>query len=201
MWPLVLLVLVPLPAFADALVATRLIRATEVVRAGDVAVQRGQLPGVASDPVQVVGLEARVAIYPGRPLRLADLAPAAVIERNETVTMLYRPRRSGTIRSEGRALGARGTGRYGDGDEPCLAPNRCRAVSPASARSMSARQQRHETCTPCREGNPMRPLILPLMCLPLLACETAIPSGARTRFHRPRGWFRTCCPISGAVAR
>jgi len=104
MWPLVLLVLVPLPAFADALVATRLIRATEVVRAGDVAVQRGQIAGVASDPVQVVGLEARVAIYPGRPLRLADLAPAAVIERNETVTMLYR--QGGlTIRSEGRALG------------------------------------------------------------------------------------------------
>ena len=121
MWPLVLLVLVPLPAFADALVATRLIRATEVVRAGDVAVQRGQLPGVASDPVQVVGLEARVAIYPGRPLRLADLAPAAVIERNETVTMLYR--QGGlTIRSEGRALGRAALGRYGDGDEPCLAP-------------------------------------------------------------------------------
>lgn len=101
---LLLLLVLPMPVFADALVATRLIRATEVVREGDVAVQSGHIPGAASDPVQVVGLEARVAIYPGRPVRLADLAPAAVIERNDSVVMVYR--QAGlTILSEGRALG------------------------------------------------------------------------------------------------
>lgn len=102
-WILLLLVL-PWPAHADALVATRLIRATEVVQTGDVAVQRGAIAGVASSPDQVVGLEARVAIYPGRPVRLADLGPAAVVERNESVVMVYR--QGGlTILSEGRALG------------------------------------------------------------------------------------------------
>lgn len=104
MWVMLFLLLLPAPSLADALVATRLIRATDILRDGDVAVQRGHIPGVASDPVQVVGLEARVAIYPGRPVRLADLGPAAVIERNETVTMVYR--QGGlTILSEGRALG------------------------------------------------------------------------------------------------
>lgn len=101
---LLLALFLPWPAFADALVATRLIRPAEVLRAVDVAVKRGSQPGVASDPMQVVGLEARVAIYPGRPVRLADLGPAAVVERNETVVMIYR--QGGlTILSEGRALG------------------------------------------------------------------------------------------------
>ena len=101
---LILVLLLPCPAVADALVATRLIRPAEVLRAVDVAVQRGSAPGVASDPAQVVGLEAQVAIYPGRPVRVADLGPAAVIERNETVVMIYR--QGGlTIQSEGRALG------------------------------------------------------------------------------------------------
>lgn len=101
---LLLALVMPWPAFADALVATRLIRPAEVLRGVDVAVQRGSQPGVASDPAQVVGLEARVAIYPGRPVRLADLGPAAVVERNETVVMIYR--QGGlTILSEGRALG------------------------------------------------------------------------------------------------
>lgn len=102
---LALILLLPWPAWADGLVATRLIRPTDVVQAGDVALQRGTTaPGVAQDPAQVIGLEARVAIYPGRPVRLADLGPAAVIERNETVVMIYR--HGGlTILSEGRALG------------------------------------------------------------------------------------------------
>ncbi|NBB98888.1 MAG: flagellar basal body P-ring formation protein FlgA [Alphaproteobacteria bacterium] len=102
---LALILLLPWPAWADGLVATRLIRPTDVVQVGDVALQSGTTaPGVAEDPAQVIGLEARVAIYPGRPVRLADLGPAAVIERNETVVMIYR--HGGlTILSEGRALG------------------------------------------------------------------------------------------------
>ena len=95
---------VAVPRLADALVSTRLIRPDDVLRAADVALQRGDMEGVASDPAQVVGLEAQVAIYPGRPVRLADLGPAAVIERNETVVMVYR-QGSLTIQSEGRALG------------------------------------------------------------------------------------------------
>ena len=102
----ILLLIWPATGAADSLIATRLIRATEVIGPGDVAVQPGEIPGVANQPDQVIGLEARVAIYPGRPVRLGDLGPAAVIERNEVVRMVYR--RGGlVILSEGRAL-ARG---------------------------------------------------------------------------------------------
>ncbi len=94
----------PTLAGAESLVATRLIRATEVIAPGDIARRPEPVTGAASRPDQVIGLEARVAIYPGRPVRLADLGPAAVIERNELVQMVYR--RGGVIIiSEGRALG------------------------------------------------------------------------------------------------
>jgi flagellar basal body P-ring formation protein FlgA len=95
-----------LRAHADTLVATRMIRAAEILGPGDVAPGPAFVPGAASEMLQVVGLEARVAIYPGRPVRLADLGPAAVVERNEIVSLLFR--RGGlTIVTEGRAL-ARG---------------------------------------------------------------------------------------------
>ncbi len=100
----VALLLVPAAALADSLVATRLIRPTDIIAPGDVTAGPETLPGAATDPDAVVGLEARVAIYPGRPVRRADLGPAAVVERNARVQMIYR--QAGlTILSEGRALG------------------------------------------------------------------------------------------------
>ncbi len=97
------LLLWPAMVVPDTLVATRLIRATDILRPGDVAFAAPPVVGAASDPDQVIGLEARVAIYPGRPVRLADLGPAAVIERNDIVRMLYR-RNGLMILSEGRAM-------------------------------------------------------------------------------------------------
>jgi flagella basal body P-ring formation protein FlgA len=92
------------PALGDSLVATRLIRPTEILRDDHVVQQPRDIPGAATQPGQVVGLEARVAIYPGRPVLMSDLGPAAVIERNDTVLMIFR--KGGlTILSEGRALG------------------------------------------------------------------------------------------------
>ena len=111
MWLVVLSLLVLLPgvASAETLVATRLIRATEVIGPGDVAPGQGHVSGGATQADQVIGYEARVAIYPGRPVRIADLGPAAVIERNEVVRMVYR--NGGLmILSEGRALGRAGLG-------------------------------------------------------------------------------------------
>ncbi|MCC5955735.1 MAG: flagellar basal body P-ring formation protein FlgA [Natronohydrobacter sp.] len=106
---LVILLLWPWGGHAETLVATRLIRATEVIRPGDVIFAAPAVAGAASAPDQVIGLETRVAIYPGRPVRLADLGPAAVIERNEIVRMVYR---SGglMILSEGRAMARAGLG-------------------------------------------------------------------------------------------
>ena len=101
---LILPVLVPLPALAEALVTTRLVRATEVLGPDDVTRSAHSVPGAATQAVQVLGLEARVALYPGRPVLLSDLAPAALVERNQTVRLVYR--RGGLlIMTEARALG------------------------------------------------------------------------------------------------
>ena len=92
------------PALAGSLVATRLIRATDVIGPGDVAPGAKVVDGGTDDAAQIVGLEARVALYPGRPVRLADLTPAAVVERNQVVLLIYR--NSGlTISTDGRAMG------------------------------------------------------------------------------------------------
>jgi flagella basal body P-ring formation protein FlgA len=94
------------PVQAETLVATRLIRAMTIIGPEDVAPGPSAVVGAAHDPAQVVGLEARVAIYPGRPVRLSELGQAAAIERNDVIQMVYR-RGALRIVTEGRAL-ARG---------------------------------------------------------------------------------------------
>ncbi|MGY6697038.1 MAG: flagellar basal body P-ring formation chaperone FlgA [Roseinatronobacter sp.] len=106
---ILLALLLPATAGAESLVATRLIRATDIIGPADIVMQAAQIAGAATRPDHVIGLEARVAIYPGRPVRMADLGPAAVIERNEIVRMVYR-NRGLMILSEGRALGRAGLG-------------------------------------------------------------------------------------------
>jgi len=108
-WLALLLILWPSFAVAESLVATRLIRANEVLAAGDVALAAPAVQGAAVHPDEVLGLETRIAIYPGRPVRIADLGPAAVIERNEVVRMVYR-NNGLMILSEGRALARAGLG-------------------------------------------------------------------------------------------
>ncbi|GAB4293052.1 MAG: flagellar basal body P-ring formation chaperone FlgA [Roseovarius sp.] len=97
------LVALPAAAAADMVVATRTIRALTTIAAEDVAVQDGAAPGVAARPAEVIGQEARVAIYAGRPVVLADIGPPAVIERNQIVPLVFD---RGTLRivTEGRSL-------------------------------------------------------------------------------------------------
>lgn len=108
MWRLAL-ILLPLPAQADSLVATRVIRAQTVITAEDVALVAADLPGALADPAAAIGQEARVAIYPGRGIRAGDLGRAAVVERNQIVSLAYRAGAL-TIFAEGRALDRGGPG-------------------------------------------------------------------------------------------
>lgn len=91
------------PAVADSLVATRLIPAKARIAAGDVTLVAADLPGAVTDPAAAVGLETRVAIYPGRPVLSAQLGAAALVERNQTVALVYQ-RGALAILTEGRAL-------------------------------------------------------------------------------------------------
>jgi flagella basal body P-ring formation protein FlgA len=63
----------------------------------------GDTPGALRGPAEALGLEARVNLYPGRPIRGGDLGPPAVIGRNEIVTLHY-ARGALSIVTEGRAL-------------------------------------------------------------------------------------------------
>ena len=95
--------LVPEFLWADMVIATRTIRAQSVIIPDDVSVTDGDMTGIADDPAQVVGLEARRAIYAGRPIRLTDIGPPAVIERNQIVPIIFQ-KNGLQITAEGRSL-------------------------------------------------------------------------------------------------
>lgn len=96
-------------AMADSLVATRTIRAQSVVEAEDVALVAADIPNALAAVADAVGLEARVAIYAGRPISAADVGPPALVDRNQIVPLVYQ---SGglAILTEGRALARGGVG-------------------------------------------------------------------------------------------
>lgn len=109
--PLVAMLAAAAPAHAgEVLIATRTLRASTPISNGDVALVDGRVPpGAATDPAQAIGMEARVTLYAGRPIPLASLAPAAMVERNQIVQIVYQ--HGGLdIRAEGRALGRAGEG-------------------------------------------------------------------------------------------
>jgi flagella basal body P-ring formation protein FlgA len=101
---LTLLALAATPLRAEMLVAARMIPAGTVLEAPDVLLRTGTAPGAIEGPEIALGLETRVVLYPGRPIRAADLGAPALIERNQIVTLVYR--QSGLlIATEARALG------------------------------------------------------------------------------------------------
>lgn len=97
------------PAAAQSLVPVRTIPPRTVVTASDLAIAETAVPGALTDLAAAVGMEARVALYPGRPIREGDLGPPALVERNARVPIVYR---SGglLIVVEGRALDRAGVG-------------------------------------------------------------------------------------------
>jgi flagella basal body P-ring formation protein FlgA len=98
-----------MPAHADTLVATRTLRAQAIIAPGDLTLVAADLPGGLSDPALVIGQEARISIYAGRPVRAEDVGPPTVIDRNQIVALSYA---SGplAILTEGRALARGGVG-------------------------------------------------------------------------------------------
>lgn len=96
------------PAAADALVPTRTIRALSIIGPEDLARAEGPAAGL-TDPADVVGQEARVTLYAGRPIRPGDIGPPAVVERNALVELVYAAGGL-SIRAEGRALARGGAG-------------------------------------------------------------------------------------------
>lgn len=94
---------------AETLVATRNLRAQTILSAADLAVVDRQIPGMLHSVESAVGLETRVSLYAGRPIRPEDVGPPAIIDRNQIVTLIYR-RGSLLIATEARALDRAGEG-------------------------------------------------------------------------------------------
>ncbi len=90
-------------AGADSLVAARAIVGNTIVSEADIRFARSDIEGAVSDPAAVVGREAKVTIYAGRPIRAGDFRAPALVERNDIVRLRYR---SGglVIEADGRAL-------------------------------------------------------------------------------------------------
>lgn len=121
-----LLAALPVAAAADMIVATRTIRAQEVIGDQDITLKTGEMPGVAVHPADIVGKEARIALYAGRPIRLADVGAPALVERNQIVTLVY-DHGGLLILAEGRSLSRAGAG------------EQVRAMNLASRNSVSGR--------------------------------------------------------------
>jgi len=104
-----LMILAPFSALADSMVATRTIRAHTVLTAEDFTMVEADISGALTDPEQAIGQETRTTLYAGRPISAADLGSAALIERNQTVTLVFRSAGL-SILTEGRALDRGGVG-------------------------------------------------------------------------------------------
>ena len=91
------------PALADTLTAVRVIRPQSIIGPADLAILQQDIPGAMTPGEDLIGLEALVTLYPGRPILPHHVGPAALIERNQPVIVVFR--NAGlTITTDGRAL-------------------------------------------------------------------------------------------------
>ncbi|MES0826702.1 flagellar basal body P-ring formation chaperone FlgA [Ruegeria sp. SCP11] len=101
---ILILLLTPIPVLADIVVPTRTIRAKEIISATDLQLEAQQVSGAVSNPEFLIGQEARIALYPGRPILAGDVGPPALVDRNDLVVLVF-DRQPLSITAEGRALG------------------------------------------------------------------------------------------------
>lgn len=101
---ILILCLTPFASMAEIVVPIRTIRAKEVIVASDLEIKAIEVKGAVRNTDMLVGQEARVALYPGRPIRPGDIGPPAVVDRNDLVTLVF-DHVALSITAEGRALG------------------------------------------------------------------------------------------------
>lgn len=89
--------------FAQSVTPARAIRANTPIDPGDLVQAEEPVPGGVETIEDATGMEAKVALYPGRPILESQLRQPALVERNAMVRMSYA---SGPLRimTDGRAL-------------------------------------------------------------------------------------------------
>lgn len=96
-------------AMAQVVVPVRAIRSQTVLSPDDLTLAEDTVPGGIDDIAAAVGREARVTLYPGRPILAAQLGAPALVERNASVRMHF-AQGPLSIVTEGRALDRGGVG-------------------------------------------------------------------------------------------
>ncbi len=101
---LMILALLPTLASAETVIATQTIRPQQIITADAVRLEPAKVAGAHSSLDAVIGLEARVAIYPGRAVMQGSVSEPALIDRNQAVLLVY-VHGGLRIKADGRALG------------------------------------------------------------------------------------------------
>ncbi len=94
---------------ADVVTPTRTLRPGTLITVADLTIIGGVYPGMFDRISDVVGQEARVALYAGRPIPFDGVGAPALINRNQIVSLHFQAAGL-TISTEGRALERGGVG-------------------------------------------------------------------------------------------
>ena len=95
--------------FAQSVTPVRAIRSQTILSAEDLALAETTVPGAVAEIAAAVGREARVTLYPGRPILTSQIGAPALVERNQIVRMTY-SEGALSIVTDGRALDRAGAG-------------------------------------------------------------------------------------------
>jgi flagella basal body P-ring formation protein FlgA len=100
-------------ATVEVVTLARPVERGEVLKSADILIERRPRGEIGRDIVtkadQVVGFAARSLLQPERPLRTADLMRPELVQRNETVTLVYEvPGITLTVRGKATEGGAEG---------------------------------------------------------------------------------------------
>lgn len=95
--------------FAQAVVPVRAIRGQSLITAEDLEIGDADAPGAVTEIAAAAGKEARVTLYPGRPILKSQIGAPALVERNQVVRMAF-VEGGLSITTEGRTLDRAGVG-------------------------------------------------------------------------------------------
>jgi flagella basal body P-ring formation protein FlgA len=94
---------------AQSVTPLRAIRSQSVIGPDDVTLAEETVPGAVAEIAAVIGREARVMLYPGRPILSGQIGAPALVERNQVVRMHFAMGPLNIV-TEGRALDRAGEG-------------------------------------------------------------------------------------------
>jgi flagella basal body P-ring formation protein FlgA len=76
----------------DAVILTRNMERADIIRAADIAVERRPKAEVGGDPAvrdSAIGMQMRHSMRAGQPVRVADLTKPDLVQRDQSVTLIY----------------------------------------------------------------------------------------------------------------